>query len=155
MSKLILPDTNSIQGDFNQKEPLVEFIAPDLAEKFPFILSLLLIENPPKPQHCAISIFLSPDSKFCVTLGTVITGVTVKVTSSEVAAQLPSAAIVYLITTVVFVLISSGEYTPLLIVPPPETIENVPPVGFPVNVFVSFSVIEAVDVVLSATISQF
>ena len=37
--------------------------------------------------------------------------------------------------------------------PPPETIDQVPPVGVPVNVLVSFSVIFAVDVVLSA-ISQ-
>ena len=38
-----------------------------------------------------------------------------------------------------------------LIVPPPETIENVPPEGDAVNFFVSFSVIVLVVVVLSAT----
>ena len=42
----------------------------------------------------------------------------------------------------------------MLIDPPPETIEKVPPVGFPVNVLVCPSVIEAVDVVLSATTLQ-
>ena len=37
-----------------------------------------------------------------------------------------------------------------LIVPPPETIEKVPPAGDAVNVFVSPSVIWAFEVVLSA-----
>ena len=41
-----------------------------------------------------------------------------------------------------------------MIFPPPETIDQVPPVGAPVNVFVCPSVISAVDVVLSATTSQ-
>ena len=38
-----------------------------------------------------------------------------------------------------------------MIVPPPETIVNVPPAGEPVNVLVSSSEIEAELVVLSAT----
>ena len=82
------------------------------------------------------------------------TGVTVNVTSSEVAAQSPSAAIVYLIVTSVSVLTSAGVYTPLSMLPPPDTIDQVPSDGEPVNVFVSSSVIEAVLVVLSATTSQ-
>ena len=41
-----------------------------------------------------------------------------------------------------------------MIVPPPETIDQVPPAGAPDKVFVWFSVIEAVVVVLSATTSQ-
>ena len=41
-----------------------------------------------------------------------------------------------------------------MIVPPPETIDQVPPVGFPDKVLVSFSVIEAFDVVLLATTLQ-
>jgi hypothetical protein len=82
------------------------------------------------------------------------TGVTVKVTSAFVAGQSPSAAIIYLIVTVVFVLMFAGVYMLLLIDPLPETIDQVPPVGFPDNVLVSFSVIEVVDVKLTATIKQ-
>ena len=82
------------------------------------------------------------------------TGVTSKVTSEVVAAQSPSAAIVYLITIVVSVLISSGVYVDPVIDPPPETIDQVPPAGVPVNVFVCPSVIAAVEVVLFATTSQ-
>ena len=78
------------------------------------------------------------------------TGVTVNVISSDVAAQEPDAGMVYLIVTSVFVLISAGVYTLPLIEPPPETIDQVPPAGVPLKVFVSFSVIFAVAVVLSA-----
>ena len=81
-------------------------------------------------------------------------GVTVKVTSLEVAAQEPSAAIVYLIVTEVSVLMLPGVYMFPLIDPPPETIDQVPPFGAPINVLVSSTVIVAVDVVLSATILQ-
>ena len=80
------------------------------------------------------------------------TGVTVNVTSSVVASQEPSAAIVYRILTVVFVLILAGVYVEPVILPPPETIDQEPPGGFPVNVLVCPSVIEAVVVVLSAAV---
>ena len=90
------------------------------------------------------------EAELVVLSATIHTGVTVNVTSSEDAAQDPSAAIVYLIVTCVFVFTSAGVYVFPLIVPPPETIVNVPPAGVPVNVLVSFSKILAVDVVLSA-----
>ena len=41
-----------------------------------------------------------------------------------------------------------------MIVPPPETIDQVPPAGFAANVLVSSSVIAVVVVVLLATTSQ-
>ena len=82
------------------------------------------------------------------------TGVTVNVTSSVVAGQEPSAAIVYRILTVVFVLILAGVYVEPVIEPPPETRLQVPPEGFPVKFFVCPSVIDAVAVVLSATTLQ-
>ena len=82
------------------------------------------------------------------------TGVTVNVTSSVVASQEPSAAIVYRILTVVFVLILAGVYVEPVIEPPPDTMLQEPPGGFPVKVFVCPSVIDAVVVVLSASASQ-
>ena len=42
-----------------------------------------------------------------------------------------------------------------MIDPPPETIDQVPPVGFPDKVLVSFSVIEAVDVVFVVVMLEF
>ena len=51
-------------------------------------------------------------------------------------------------------MISSGVYVVPVIDPPPETIDQVPPAGVPVNVFVCPSVIAAVEVVLLATTSQ-
>ena len=71
-----------------------------------------------------------------VLLATAQTGVTVKVASSVVATQAPSAAIVYLIVTSVFVLILAGVYVEPLIVPPPDTIFQEPPEGELVNVLV-------------------
>ena len=71
-----------------------------------------------------------------VLLATAQTGVTVNVTSSVVATQAPSAAIVYRILTVVFVLILAGVYVEPVILPPPETIDQEPPAGNPVNVLV-------------------
>ena len=47
-------------------------------------------------------------------------------------------------------MISAGVYVVPVIDPPPETIDQVPPDGFPDKVLVSLSVIEAFDVVLSA-----
>ena len=64
------------------------------------------------------------------------TGVTVKVTSSETALQVPFAGTVYLILTVVLVLIFPGRYSFPLIDPPPETIDQVPPAGVALNVLV-------------------
>jgi hypothetical protein len=83
------------------------------------------------------------------------TGVTVKVTSAVVAGQSPSAAIVYLIVTVVFVWMFAGVYMLLLIDPLPETIDQVPTEGVPDSVLVSFSVIEAVAVVFAAVLLEF
>ena len=51
-------------------------------------------------------------------------------------------------------MISAGVYVVPVIDPPPETIDQVPPAGVPVNVLVCPSVISAVEVVLFATKSQ-
>ena len=51
-------------------------------------------------------------------------------------------------------MISSGVYVDPVIEPLPETIDQVPPAGVPVNVLVCPSVISAVEVVLLATTSQ-
>ena len=89
-----------------------------------------------------------------VAVGALLITKTVKVTSSKVAAQLPSAAIVYLIVVDVSVLMLAGVYVEPAIDPPPDKIEKVPPLGFPIKVFVSPSVILAVLVVLSAVAGQ-
>ena len=51
-------------------------------------------------------------------------------------------------------MISAGVYVFPEIEPPPETIDQVPPFGAPVNVFVSASDIDTFEVVLSATTLQ-
>jgi cold shock CspA family protein len=119
------------------------------------------IDPPPEtidqvpPAGAPVNVLVSPSVIAAVVVvlsaTTSQTGVTVKVTSSVVATQAPSAAIVYRILTVVFVLILAGVYVEPEIAPPPETIEKVPPEGEPVNVFVPFPVIDAEEVVLLAT----
>ena len=78
--------------------------------------------------------------------------VTVKVLSAVEALQPLAAAIVYLIVTLVLEAILAGVYVFPEIVPPPETTDQVPPEGEPTKVFVWFSVIEAVFVVLEAVV---
>ena len=75
---------------------------------------------------------------------------TLKVTSSVETLQEPSAAIVYLIFIFSFEIILAGVYVFPLMVPFPDTIDHVPPAGFPVNVLVSTSDILADAVVLLA-----
>ena len=108
------------------------------------------------PKGAPVNVFVCPSvieaTVVVLSATTSQTGVTVKVTSSNVAAQEPSAAIVYLIVTVVSVLISSGVYVVPVIDPLPETIDQVPPAGVLVNVFVCPSVILTTLVVLSTII---
>ena len=126
------------------------------------VYTLLLIEPPPEMiekvppagEPVKVLFWFSVIEVVVVVLSAITQiGVTVKVTSSEVATQVPFAGIVYLIFTVVFVLILLGVYTFPLIDPPPEMIDQVPPFGVAVNVFVSPSLIVAVEVVFFTTIS--
>ena len=82
------------------------------------------------------------------------TGVTVNVRSLVVAGQEPSAAIVYLISMLLFAVMLADEYVELEIEPPPETMLQEPPEGVPTKLFVCVSLMGSVDVVLLASGSQ-
>ena len=100
------------------------------------------------PGGVPVKVFVCPsviDAVVVVLSAAVQIGVTKNVRSLIVPAK------AYLILTFVFVLMLAGVYVEPLMLPPPETMLQVPPAGVAINVFVCNSVMVAFVVVLSAT----